>query len=157
MDFMKHRMTASGLISTIPGLNERLMQVWINRGVIKVEDKCTGTGKRRLYSFKEALVIALIHEMTKMSELTKVSGPAASMAADFFCSDEWVDCPEYILLIHRQGKKPKMSIVERREFDLDNYRDFVKILDFTKVGNGLMNRLGLKRSWGRVDQKWTRP
>ena len=89
MDPYKKQFTVSDLVDAMPpGLNKNLMQNWFVRGVIQISDDSPGSGKKRLYSFYEALQVELVFQMTMRNEPTKVAGPVAKLCADFFC--EWI-------------------------------------------------------------------
>lgn len=147
MDPYEKHFTVKDLVDALPGLNTNLMQNWFVRGVIQI-DESPGYGRKRLYSFYEALQVELVFQMTMRSEPTKVAGPIAKQCADFFCDwiqqgndpSEYVDDEAYIITFTIHGKhtakpgdrKLQYQIFKKKEFDI--HREvkplYFKTLDF---------------------------
>lgn len=89
MDPFEKIYTSRDIADALPNLpSEGLMQNWFVRGVIAISDANPGRGKRRLYSFHEALQVAFVTHMTLSSEPTKIAGPVAKTCADFLAN--WI-------------------------------------------------------------------
>ncbi|TVM16445.1 hypothetical protein DPQ33_12600 [Oceanidesulfovibrio indonesiensis] len=140
MDPFKPQFTVKNLSDSMPGLNENLMQNWFVRKVITIQDKSPGRGRKRLYSFHEALQVEFVHQMTSQGETTKVASPVALQCADFYCHEllnKQVYSPEepYVgqdyVVLYQVAPKIRCRFIMKNDFNiLDIGSIHYRIFDF---------------------------
>lgn len=85
MDPHAPQFTLAMIADSIQGLNDNLLQSWITRKVVTLQQRNPGRGQRRLFSFHEALQVELLHHMTGNGVVTKIAGPVSLACASFYC------------------------------------------------------------------------
>lgn len=158
MDPFEKIYTSREIADALPNLkSEGLMQNWFVRGVITLSDANPGRGKRRLYSFYEALQVAFVTDLTWSSEPTKIAGPIAKQCADFVAAwmregktiEELFHEYEYIAiytvrgLVEDQVRFPRCEILQRSDFNIraDYTYDHFRGFDFPGMAQKLFENL----------------
>ncbi len=158
MDPFEKIYTSREIADALPNLkSEGLMQNWFVRGVIAISDANPGRGKRRLYSFYEALQVTFVTNMTWSCEPTKIAGPVAKKCADFVADwmregktidDLWEY--EYIAMYTVRGMvedksvRIKCEIMKRSDFNIraENAYFHFSVFDFSDTARRLFENLG---------------
>jgi hypothetical protein len=83
------RYTLRDLDNAITNLPDGLLQMWIHRGVLKLQETKIGRGKKRLFSFAEAIQVEIMAFMAVKGMPSKLSAAVGLASAEYIC--EWIE------------------------------------------------------------------
>jgi hypothetical protein len=138
------RYTVADLDYSMPSLDTNIMQSWFVRGMIELSDKSPGRGKKRLYSFHDALKVNLVSIMTWNRDPADLAGKVAKVCADFYA--DWLmkgnspECPpvgeEFVIVFTPRGQLQKKDgrleygILKKKDYNINDQSLYHRVLDF---------------------------
>lgn len=159
MDPTEPRYTLRDLDSAISNLPEGILQMWIARGVLKLGDTAPGRGKKRMFSFSEAVQVHIMAFLTASGDPSKTAATVGKIVADFMCKwledgkaldYSYVDDEHYpILIFSKSGvDRIKSKFVPKNSMSYETLNStYCSVLDFFYSMTGFYDNLELARKY----------